>query len=244
MTATPKCVTHHHACDCREAMFTDLQDEVGRLRRDHVAMWNALQAITEYGIDGCNGCHDHDFNARMALKSVLPPSSKTPPESASEVGRLRAALKECVEMTGINEQGFAVTMRLPQGECLRVIHGICMDALDQTPPESAEEKCKRCGKTDCILWAGYCSKGCAKAAPQACEPIAPPKARFTSTATIGEIRKGNPLPVDDAPQACEPECQLCANAEPASYWWPYCSKRCAQNASNSPQETNERKEPQ
>lgn len=89
MTATPKCVSHHYACDCREAMFTDLQDEVGRLRAalKRIAEMDKLTLLCDPA--------DFDFNAEDAYSAgatnafceaadVAREALQTPPESADE----------------------------------------------------------------------------------------------------------------------------------------------------------------
>jgi len=35
MSDTPRCTTHHHACDCREYRFREMEAELTALKHDH-----------------------------------------------------------------------------------------------------------------------------------------------------------------------------------------------------------------
>ena len=42
-----ECTTHHHACDCREAKFAELEAENARLREGNTYMWKAKYEALE-----------------------------------------------------------------------------------------------------------------------------------------------------------------------------------------------------
>ena len=55
-----QCVTHHFACDCREAKFKELEQENAALREDKERM-NFLQRVAEEGGFQCFGVEDSEL---------------------------------------------------------------------------------------------------------------------------------------------------------------------------------------
>lgn len=41
------CITHHHACDCREARWAELLEAVDSMRREQRAFFNAMPSTPE-----------------------------------------------------------------------------------------------------------------------------------------------------------------------------------------------------
>lgn len=60
-----ECVTHHHACDCREAQFAKLHKRVVAQRRELRNLNKTLNYYWRGWRDGMTVAHYNEYRARM-----------------------------------------------------------------------------------------------------------------------------------------------------------------------------------
>lgn len=60
----------------------------------------------------------------------------------AKLAAYRAVLEACIDYTGIDRNGFSMTVKAPMGDRMRLIHAVCMGALEPTrqsyPPDVIE----------------------------------------------------------------------------------------------------------
>lgn len=76
---------------------------------------------------------------RAQLKAAWEQLGTANLEHGAQLARYRAALEECLRHTGIDKNGWAVTVKVPMGDRMRIIHGTCMEALSSQDSEAARK---------------------------------------------------------------------------------------------------------
>jgi len=66
------CVTHHHACDCREAKFRKLERENAALRKDK----ERLDWLERRTVSRLQSVHDHVELHKLAIREAIDLSIK------------------------------------------------------------------------------------------------------------------------------------------------------------------------
>ena len=84
-----QCVTHHFACDCREAMFKELEQKMQQLEHEHIALLEDKKRMD--WLNTRMECHDHEeerFDSWLWLKA---PTSKGNLRIAIDAARWKEA---------------------------------------------------------------------------------------------------------------------------------------------------------